>query len=127
MKVSGFGWDTSLQRFKATDTVWDDYVKVCPALFAAQFHLTQVYQAHPKAAWFRTHSFPFYDDLHYLSEDNIATGEHALAIGGPVHNQALQVTVEPDGDNPSSDEDSEDPQIPSQVCYSLVYWFGPCL
>jgi hypothetical protein len=42
------------------------------------------WQAHPDAKLFRDASFPLYNELSLLCEGIIATGIHALGIGGPL-------------------------------------------
>ncbi|KAI0683214.1 hypothetical protein BC835DRAFT_1472566 [Cytidiella melzeri] len=85
-QLSGFGWKEEACQLTATADVWDAYLQVCVELdvYSTTAHVSQ---AHPKHVWYRTHSFPLFDDLAFLCEDTYATGNHAIAVGGPPQSQ----------------------------------------
>jgi hypothetical protein len=80
---SGWGWDEGIQKVRATQEQWEDYLKVChfSFLFMVQQAIDTIVQAHPYAAKFRKCSFPIYDELLGLLEGKTATGEFAFHAG----------------------------------------------
>ncbi|GJF00603.1 Myb-like domain-containing protein [Phanerochaete sordida] len=88
---SGFGWDDEKSLVIAADAVWKPYI-----------------QAHPKAKWFRTHPFPLYNDITHISDDNIATGQFAIAVGGPAPVNPRMDTPAPSSEDESDEMDTVD-------------------
>ncbi|KAI0681701.1 hypothetical protein BC835DRAFT_1425317 [Cytidiella melzeri] len=112
-QLSGFGWNEEACQLTATADVWDAYL-----------------QAHPKHVWYRTHSFPLFDNLAFLCEDTYATGNHAIAVGGPPQSPPQSPDVpgfnSQDrgelGSGNVSESDGDDKEITgaTQVCYLWI-------
>lgn len=79
---SGFGWDDERYMVTATDSVWSAFLAVRLILLFRMNHSDILVQKHSKFIWFRSHSFPLFDDLASLCENTFATGEFAFAVGG---------------------------------------------
>ncbi|KAF4617343.1 hypothetical protein D9613_006439 [Agrocybe pediades] len=65
--ASGFGWDEGSNMVTASDSVWDTYLK-----------------AHPASKKWKCTSFPLYDDMHFLVNGIVATGDSAFHPGQSV-------------------------------------------
>ncbi|KAJ7816476.1 hypothetical protein B0H13DRAFT_2460060 [Mycena leptocephala] len=68
--ASGFGWDDGLKMVTATPEVWDALIR-----------------RRPSAEKWKTTPFPLYDDILYLVDGIVATGEGAFHPGMPLSSQ----------------------------------------
>ncbi|KAI0699445.1 hypothetical protein BC835DRAFT_1518490 [Cytidiella melzeri] len=108
-QLSGFGCNEEACQLTATADVWDAYLQ---------------------NVWYQTHIFSLFDNLAFLCEDTYATGNHAIAAGGPPQSQ-LQSPDVPGFDSQDrgklgsgnvSEIDSDDVEITgaTQVCYLWI-------
>ncbi|KAF7288468.1 Myb-DNA-bind-3 domain-containing protein [Mycena chlorophos] len=104
-KKSGFGWDDGLKMATASDETWKDFVEVKRNEWALKWQ---------KA------TFPLFDDMLYLVEGIVATGENAFHAGSSTTTPlsgALAGTSHGHDDNdksPGSPTTSHNPQTPAR-------------
>jgi hypothetical protein len=93
--------------------------------------LTHVCTQHfPNAKYFRDHPFPLYDDLAYLHDGILATGDNAVALHGHAKATSSQADVDDDDNScagtPSMEEDDKaEPPASSQSKLGKVHFPAP--
>ncbi|GJF00605.1 hypothetical protein PsYK624_168980 [Phanerochaete sordida] len=93
---SGFGWDAVNFQLTATDSVWEDYIA-----------------AHPTdGKWLCRNAFPLYNEISQICENRIATGQHAIAIGGvadaDAHAEPEDVSMDEERGNEGGEDEEEE-------------------
>ncbi|TFK64063.1 hypothetical protein BDN72DRAFT_775130 [Pluteus cervinus] len=88
---SGFGWDDVTKLVIASNDTWDAYIK-----------------SHPNMAKWRRTPFPLYDDMLFLVDGIVATGEGAFHAGGDLASSEPGYSSPPTIPEDDEDDSSND-------------------
>ncbi|KAF7358753.1 MYB transcription factor 08 [Mycena sanguinolenta] len=95
--LSGFGWDDGRKMVTASDEIWDAYIA-----------------AHEKAAYWRKHPYPLYDEMLILVEGVVATGASVFHAGSSTMDNSQTTANNSQNTSGSSPDTSDNSQGTSQ-------------